>query len=706
MPENEIFTLEIDGLSSEIHLLSFHGSEGLSQLYDYHVEIASPDADIDLDAVIGKPALVTIEADDEPRYVHGIVSRFEMTGSGPEYTHYGASIVPAFWTLGLRQDSCIFQAKSTPQILKQVLEEDGLAEGSDFRISAQGSYPPREYCVQYRETDFAFLSRLMEEDGLFYFFEHTDAGHKLVIADAVGAYAAIPGDTTIPFRHGGTGLTSEHAEVRNLRFSRSMQSGKVELRAFNFQKTELDLKQQAEGDAETDLEHYDYAGRYEEGDVGAARTQVRLQALRTRYKVLSGESNCRHLAPGYKFSVAEHPRDSLNAEYVVMRVSHSGSHTGSSRGESYRNSFDAIPSDTLYRAPQITPRGLVDGPQTAMVTGPSGEEIYCDAHGRVKVQFHWDRIGAKDDKSSCWVRVSQAWAGGAYGAMAIPRIGHEVLVDFLQGDPDQPIIVGRVYNGTSPHGYDLPADKTKTSIRSNSSPGGGGFNEIRFEDAAGSEEVFLHAQKDWNIVVLNDRTQNIGHDHAHQVGHDETMEVKNDRKRTVGANETIEVAANETVTIGGDRSDSVKGNHAEEIGGNRTLAVKGDDSTEVSGKRDTSIGGNESVSVGGNQNVAVKGNQAVTISGNDDLTVSGNWSSDVNGNASHKVAGNASDDVSGDIKVKSGGKITIEGSSEILLKAGGSQIKIDGGGVTIKGSDIKLDASGNVKIAGSAIAQN
>ncbi len=699
MSGTDLFTISIEGVSSEIRLLSFHGSEGMSQLFDYHVDLVSPDADIDFEEVIGKPALLTMETDDAQRFVHGIVSRFEVTGSEEAQTHYGATIVPSLWTLGLRQDSCIFQDMTTPEIIQDVLESAGMADGTDFEISAQGSFPAHEYCVQYRETDFAFISRLMEEDGLFYFFEHTDSGHKLVVGNATSHYPLIPGDAHLKFRAAGTGLTTELAEVRNLRFARSMSTGRVELRAWNFTKTDLDLKQEKEAEAEANLEHYDYAGRYGDGDLGGARTAIRLEALRTRFKVLSGESNCRRMLPGHRFTVEEHARESMNGEYVLTRVSHSGAMSGSGGREAYRNSFEAIPAEVLFRAPQITPRGCVDGPQTAIVTGPAGEEIHVDSHGRVKVQFHWDRYGANDDKSSCWVRVSQMWAGGAYGALVIPRIGHEVIVDFLEGDPDQPIIVGRVYNGGNLVGYDLPADKTRTSLKSYSSPGGNGFNEMRFEDAAGSEEIFMHAQKDMNSKILNNRTTDIGTNHTHTVGNNETMKVVKNRTRDVGGNENITIGGNHTESVAKNRSLSVDGAESIVIAKDESVSVEGGRSTSISKDDKLSIGAKQVIDVGADSTESISGKLTQTVTKSVELTYSDVSKISIGKDSSIEITGNSKQKVGKAMKIEAGDEITIEcGSAKIILKKNGD--------ITFEGGKINVKASSDLTLKGSKVAAN
>ena len=719
------FEFAIDGISDELLVLGFEGREGVSQLFEFEVKLSSDAAGLAFDDALGKPALLTIHTDnDEPRYLHGIVGRFEETGTNPKSTTYTATVVPRFWTLGLRQDCCIYQELSTPDVIKKVLEDAGLAEGEDFSLNLQGSYNPREYCVQYRESDFAFVSRLMEEDGIFYFFEHSDSGHKLVIADHTGAYGVIPGETNVPYREDDSGMQSVAESVNVARYSRSLRPGKVVLTDYNFTKVDLNLASEVEGDAETSYEIYDFPGRYIDTGHGSERSTVRMESLRAERDLLVGESDCRRLVSGHKFTLEEHPRDDMNQEYLLLRVKHVGRQPQAGGADAvadlpdedgehdeaermYEAEFEAIPSGVLYRAPMVTPKAIVDGPQTAVVTGPSGEEIYCDEHGRVKVQFHWDRLGQKDDKTSCWMRVSQPWSGTGYGGMVIPRIGNEVIVSFLEGDPDRPIVTGHVYNGSAMFGYSLPGDKTRTSIKTYSSPGGNGFNELRFEDAAGSEEVFLHAQKDWNIQVLNDRTQSIGNDHTHTVGHDEKMEVKNDRTRKVGANESVDVVGNETIKIGGDLTETVGGSLSLTVTGAATVKVTGAVSNAFEAAQSTTVGADDSLAVSGAQNVAVTGNRGVAVDGDDSLNVKGGRSANVKGADTLAVDGDHSMDLKGDSAIEVGKALAIKAGDEIKLECGSASITLKkNGDIEIKGNNINIKGSGNITVKGSAVAQN
>jgi len=712
MPSSSaFFTLTIEGLSSEIRVTKFRGQEGLSELFSFEVDFVSEDAAIDFESVVGKPGMLEMTTNDEPRCVHGIVSRIEETGVGQKYTSYSATLVPAFWTLGLTNDCCIWQEKTIPQVIEDVLSSRGMSSGTDYKLDLAGSYSAREYVVQYRESDLAFVSRLMEEVGIFYFFEHTDSGHTLVLGDDPGKHPDIGGPVVLDFRGEDTGMQSDKEEVTSLRLTRTVRTGVVTMRSFNFQKNKLKLETESKAKTETAIEDYDFDGRYVDEGAGKDLAKIRQESYAARRLILSGNSNCRHLTGGHKFGVEDHPRDEFNGDWVLLRVNHFGEQPQAAGAESmggggeqaYVNRFEAIPSDVPFRPLQLTERALVDGPQTAVVTGPSGEEIHCDAHGRVKVFFHWDRYGKQDDKSSCWVRVSQSHR---ISDLAIPRVGEEVIVEFLEGDPDQPIVTGRVYNGGNQSPYALPGDKTKSTLKTLSSPGGNGFNELRFEDASGSEEVFLHAQKDWNIVVGNDRTHTVGNDESETVGHDATLEVKNDRTRTVGANESVSIGGNQTVSIDGSRTEAVKGSDSVSIDGSRKLKVGATDTEEVAAKRTVSVGADDTLTVGGNHEASVEGNQKFTVSGNQNMTVSGNSGADVSGNYDVKVGGKGTLDIAADLKLKAGAKLTIEGGDEVTIKCGGSKIVLKPSGIEIKGSKIDVKADGNIKLKGSQIAAN
>ncbi|HBI23599.1 MAG TPA: type VI secretion system tip protein VgrG, partial [Nitrospiraceae bacterium] len=547
---------------NKLRVVSFFGSEGISEMFRYNIDLASLDGEVDFDEVIGQPALLTIHGLKGKRYVHGIVSLFEQTGKEGKWTRYRAEVVPAIWILSRHYTCRIFQTQTIPDIIKKVLTDAGISS-DQFRFSLKKTYKPRDYCVQYRESDLSFISRLMEQYGIFYLFEHAEDKDIMVIGNDPVVHVPIQDPATVIYHAPGTTGVSDQEHIFEYRFNREIRSGAVMLKDFDFKKPRLNLGAEEKINGDGKLEVYDYPGEYEAPDLGKDLAKVRLEEIQSTQKVGSGQSDCRRFIPGYRFTLDKFSRTELNREYLLIQLTHSGNQPqslgaeggGSSSDVMYENRFTCIPSDVSFRPLRLTPRPMIAGPQTAVVVGPKGEEIYTDEYGRVKVQFHWDRDGKQDEKSSCWIRAAQIWAGTGWGAMFIPRIGQEVIVEFLEGDPDQPIITGRVYNGDNMPPYTLPAEKTKSTMKSNSSKGGGGSNEFRFEDAKDSEEIYLHGQKDWTIVIENDKNQ--------KVGKDETLEVGENRDKKVGKDQSEDIGDNKTITVGK--------NHTEKIGENANI---------------------------------------------------------------------------------------------------------------------------------------
>lgn len=744
--ERADFTFEAGDLDTEVlRVVRFRGVEGVSQLSRFDVELVSTDPDVQFDGLVGEKAALSWKGMEETRWVHGIVARFELVGHGRKLTYYNARLVPRVWTLTLRRQCRIFQNLSTPDILKKVFKDGGIPSDT-VKYSLQRSYKPRKYCVQYRETDHDFVSRLMEEEGIFYFFEHTEDGHVLVIADDPGAHVEIPGDTTLIYRPGGAGMVGgEH--IGKFRFARSVRTGAVTLREYDFKKPKLDMKTELKADEEDQFELYDYPGEYPDTGMGKELVKIRLEEERAERDRGDGEGNCRLMVAGYKFALEEHPRNDFNQDYLLLRIQHWGHQPQAAEEDglptaaepfTYQNAFQCIPAAVQFRPPRITPRPRVDGPQTAIVTGPSGEEIHVDEHGRVKVQFHWDREGKLDDKSSCWVRVSQGWGGPGWGAMFIPRIGQEVIVEFLEGDPDRPLITGRVYNGENPPPYDLPGSKTRSAIKSNSSPGGGGSNEIRFEDASGGEEVFVNATKDMNEVVGNNRTRQVGNNETVDVSSNRTKSVGANQSETIGANKKIEVGANHDETIGANMTLSVGANCTESIGANRSITISSAKTETIIAAAAETVGAGKSVTVGGEMAVIVGSDMSEVIGGGRDEKVGGDKSSTVGGAQSAKVAGDDTEEIAGKKGVTVKGALSIQTDAEALLKAkadlgvtsdadvaikgknvavgGQDQIVLEcgsasivlkkSGDILIKGKKIEVKGSGDVIIKGSKIKQN
>lgn len=524
------FTLKINGFSEDVRVTGFHGEEGISMLYAFTIDVAVPDDGLDLDKIIEKSANLYLHESDgsTARNINGIIVSIEQCESKSRFTTYRAHFVPRHWILTGRQDCRIFQGKTAPDIIKEVLEKAEIS-ADQYALQLKETYEAREYCVQYRESDFDFVKRLMEEEGIFFYFQHSETSHKLIFADDTSAYKPIDGEATVVFRSGDGMVPAEDA-ISSFRISVSARSAAVTLRDYNFKKPNLNLEtRQAQGGPYI-FNIYDFHGNYDLPELGNKRAKIRLQTLQRVKRVGAGDSTCMRLVPGFAFMLADHAR--FNGDYVLTKVMHEGAQPQSLEelggGEThYRNSFMTLPKDIVYRGPAVgaeeTRKAKMQGVQTAIVAGPAGEEIYTDEHGRIKVQFHWDRHGKGNDKSSCWMRVSQLWAGAGWGAMFLPRVGHEVLVDFIEGDPDRPVVVGRVYHGTNRPPYALPGDKTKSTIRSNTSPDRSTHNELLLEDKQGKTKVVLSnayghkiiedeetqaltlQTRDNNVVMLDDK---------------------------------------------------------------------------------------------------------------------------------------------------------------------------------------------------------
>ncbi len=683
---------------NKLRVVSFFGSEGISEMFRYNIDLASLDGEVDFDEVIGQPALLTIHGLKGKRYVHGIVSLFEQTGKEGKWTRYRAEVVPAIWILSRHYTCRIFQTQTIPDIIKKVLTDAGISS-DQFRFSLKKTYKPRDYCVQYRESDLSFISRLMEQYGIFYLFEHAEDKDIMVIGNDPVVHVPIQDPATVIYHAPGTTGVSDQEHIFEYRFNREIRSGAVMLKDFDFKKPRLNLGAEEKINGDGKLEVYDYPGEYEAPDLGKDLAKVRLEEIQSTQKVGSGQSDCRRFIPGYRFTLDKFSRTELNREYMLIHVSHSGNQPqslgaeggGGSSDVMYENRFTCIPSDVSFRPLRLTPRPMIPGPQTAVVVGPKGEEIYTDEYGRVKVQFHWDRDGKQDEKSSCWIRAAQIWAGTGWGAMFIPRIGQEVIVEFLEGDPDQPIITGRVYNGDNMPPYTLPAEKTKSTMKSNSSKGGGGSNEFRFEDAKDSEEIYLHGQKDWTIVIENDKNQ--------KVGKDETLEVGENRDKKVGKDQSEDIGDNKTITVGK--------NHTEKIGENANIDI---------GKDETiSIGKNQSISINDNMTLTVGKNLTESISDNADYSIGKDCIFNIGKNLTMKIGEKGTVEVNKDLGMNIGKKLNIQAADqinilsdkEIVLKTGSASISMKkNGDIVINGKKISIKASSDLVMKGSKITGN
>ena len=712
--------------------------EELGRMSIMDLDLLSPDENLALDDLLGHGFAIELQLDgDKPRFFHGIVAECSQTGRLGRYARYSARVVPWLWFLTRTSDCRIFQQKSVPDIIKSVFREHGT---SDFEDSLSGSYSPRDYCVQYMETDFDFVSRLMEEEGIYYFFKHEQDKDTLVLCDGAGAHHATPGCEKVAYYPPSDNVVREEDIINHWLLSHSMQSGKLTHTDFDFTKPRTSLLAQAATAGtypKSDAEVFAYPGGYLVVGDGTTYAKRRLEALQQQHERVVGSGNVRALAVGGLFTLENYPREDQNREYLVVATVHHLGGTDYESGVSHGMadvtvSFDAVPSKQPYRSPLTTRRARVAGPQTAIVVGAAGEEIYTDKYGRVKVQFHWDREGKRDENSSCWVRVSQAWAGKNWGSIHIPRIGQEVIVSFLEGDPDRPIITGRVYNAAEMPPYDLPANQTQSGIKSRSSKGGSpaNFNEIRFEDKMGSEMVTIHAEKDQEIGVEHDETHWVGHDRTKNVDHDETSTIKHNRTEMVGNDETITIQHDKSETVIRNKTIMVTGAHAENIaktmeisvGSSLSETVAINYSETVGAAMELTVGGALAISVGGVMTEAVGGAKAQTVGGSFNEATGGSKAVDVGGALSESVAKAATFKVGEDLNETISGQHTATVTKEYLLQAKKIQLKADdelsivvgsgeltikkNGEITVNGSKITLKSSGDLILKGSKIAEN
>jgi type VI secretion system secreted protein VgrG len=558
-------------------LQTFQGEERISSLFHYSLEMVSADNALDFSQIVGKAITVSTNlVSGETEYFNGIVGRFIQSGKNARFTTYRAEVHPWLWLLTMNSDCRIFQNKTAPDIIKQVFSDAGF---TDFTNSLTGTYKSRDYCVQYMESSFHFVTRLMEEEGIFYFFTHDASSHKLVLADDSSAHTDILGASSIHMAPSDKDWTDETA-IFDCSWEQQVTVGQFKADDYNFEMPTTDLLSTADSkDKSRSL--YEYPGRFMEKADGETITSRTLGAYETPAKILRGSSAARAFRAGAKFTLTDHSRSDVNSSYYLKWVSLRADQTST-----YNNSFEAIPSAVVFRPGRTAPRARIYGSQTATVVGKSGEEIWTDQYGRIKVKFHWDQVSPSDETASCWIRVSQGWAGKAWGSMFIPRIGMEVIVSFLEGNPDRPIVTGCVYNANQTVPYALPEEHTKSTIKSNSSKGGDGFNEFRFEDKKNSEEIFMQAQKDLNITVLNDRTETIKNNRTTTVSEkNDTLTVdKGDRIIKVNTGkETHEVKDTRAVTVTGNETHTNKADFKQEVTGNFTLKVSGNISIEASG---------------------------------------------------------------------------------------------------------------------------
>lgn len=670
------FTFESDKYSSgHLRVLRFSGMEGISQPFRYDIMLSSTSGELDLDAMIGTGALLRIAGSDSHRVVHGVITSFAQKGvTGGDDEHvYRAVLQPTVAPLGMTLATNTFQALSTIEIVKQVLTQAKLPS-SCLRVNLNESqYEKRDFCVQYQESDLAFISRLLAEEGISYCFEHGDRQDVLVLFDDSTAVHPLPRAETLEYRkHHHSPLDPEG--ITELATASALFAGSAMMRDFRFIHPALgDMQVAKSGQAFTHLQRYYYPGEYVDPKLGERLVSVRLQEQSWTRHTFLGQANAPALVSGYKFRLKGHPRGASNQEYLVVSFRIAGA---SDHGDE-KSSFEieellCIPANVRFR-PAIPDRPCVSGVHTAMVVGPAGEEIHCDKYGRVRVRFHWDRRTDRKGDDSCWIRVSQPWGGNAYGGMFMPRVGQEVVVNFIDGDPDRPLIIGRVYNGDSPVPYGLPDSRTRSTLRTSSSPGGNGFNELRFEDAANNEEVYVHAQRNFKKEILKDSETTIGGDHAETIDGKSTEKIKK------------------------DWLINVDGNRETTIGGNDELTVKKNQTSTIQGDRSTTIEGNDKLDVSKDQTISIDGNAAETIGKKLTQQVSGDINQSTDSNLSVHAAKNITISADGDVTI-SGKNITLRGEQKVVISVGDNTITLSSSGVSVEGAKVKINGQSGTTI--------
>ena len=676
-----------------------HLREDLGRPFEFQLDLLSKTFDVDLGGVLAKPMVISVDLPaGGTRYFNGLVSQFTLAEQHGEYRRYHATLRPWLWLLSRTANSKIFQNLTVPDVVKAVFRARGF---SDFEDRLSESYRTWDYLVQYRESDLNFVNRLMEQEGIYYFFEHEAEKHTLVLADSYGAHKPTTGYEILPFLPPETaaaiGGKLEH--VGSWKVSRQIQAGAYAVTDFNFETPRADLLSTLQGqpdDGDPSLEIFDYPGEFKNQDEGQAVAKVDLQERQADIERAEGLANARGLTTGSLFTLADYPREDQNKEYLLvstsisLAVSSFISGAGGGQSEEFHCSFTALDSQRQFRSPRRTPKPMVQGPQTAIVVGQAGEEIWTDQYGRVKVQFHWDREGKNDEKSSCWVRVAQVWAGAKWGAMHIPRIGQEVIVDFLEGDPDRPIITGRVYNADNMPPYDLPDNQTQSGIKSRSTKGGApsNFNEIRFEDKKGSEEMFIQAEKNQTIKVKHDRGATIGGSDSISVGGDRSVSVSGNLSVTVQGGGKGAVHSMQSVTgkHGLHASDTIEIDAPTHIkltcGGSSLLIEPGKITLTSGGNAFVVLDANVLAQSSAGSKVVLDANALAKSSGGSEVLLDANVLAKSSGGASVTLDSNAAVD---------GAKATVTGKSEVVVSAGAGTAKFDGGGVAISGPVVKVN---------------
>ncbi len=671
-------------------------TEQLGRPFVMKAELLSEDIKVNFLDIIGKGVTVRWRMPDkdgqpQKRYFSGYVTSFVQLPRAEGFYRYQATIVPWLWFLTRTADCRIFHSAmssppddmTVPGIIKKIFKDHGF---DDFSSGLSGNYRTLDHCVQYKETDFNFVSRLMEQEGIYYYFEHTKGQgptkHTLKLADAKSAHSEYEGFETIHYRPAAdaeSGTSEANGSILSWSRMKQVQPGTYKVNDFDFKRPQSSLLGSDTQDRQhpnSAFEIYDFAANYvdeQPEDHGDDYAKIRLEELQAQHDIILGTSDCPGLACGYKFTLDGHPRSDQNGDYLLVGVTYhcnAESYTSGtqSAGKIFLADFAAIPADTVFRPARTTPKPRIQGPQTAIVVGKAGEEILTDEFGRIKVQFHWDRYSPANENTPCWARVAQTWAGKNWGSVFIPRIGQEVIVEFLDGNPDRPIVTGAVYNGASKPPYALPDNATMSTIKSNSSKGGQGFNEFRFEDKKGGEQIFMHGEKDMDLRIKHDSKEWIG----------------NDRHLVIKAKQYETVEADKHTHVKADQLEKIDGNVGRNIGKDEHVKIAGNDHLNVTGDHVSKIGGNLHASVTGNHHEQTTGDIRLTASQN--AYVKGSMNTGIEGGMN--------------VHVKGGMVVVIEAGMQLSLKAGANFIDIGPAGVSISGTPLVNINSGGAAGSG------
>lgn len=726
------------------------GTEALSSLFEFEVVFHSKQSGLSAKSMLGKDVTLKVETEGGKgvRYFNGICTRFGSGGREGDHLLYSARLRPWLWLAGRRSDCKIFQQMKVPAIISDVLKKYGFATSQKLKKT----YREWDYCVQYQETDLNFVIRLMEHEGIYFHFEHTLGRHTLVLSDDISCHTPLPGKPKIKYFGLDAAASVEEEHISSWDIREDISSGEYITDDYDFENPRGDLKTKRKnplGHTHDAWERYMWPGGYVQHADGESYSGVRLESLEVEHERAEANTTVRTMAPGYLFTLERCPRADQNREYLSVAVSYyfrdnARMSEGSGQGDAaWRIVVISQPTSRPYRPLRETPKPVTSGPQTAVVVGPAGEEIYTDKYGRVKVQFFWDRYGNKDENSSCWIRVSHPWAGEKWGFIHIPRIGQEVIVDFIGGDPDYPMITGRVYNADQMPPYGLPDNKTASGIKSRSTKGGTDtdFNEIRMEDLKGKEQLYVHAQRNLDAVVEASESRIVGVDRDTRIGHDDSRFVANDDRHvinnnqynqikanqdtTVQVNQTVSVGASQAISVGADRSltvgtsmsESVGSNHNQEIGGKQSISVGDAQTVSVSAAQTVSVGAGRSTMVGGDDKTVGKGSASFSVGQDYGVTAGKTYSetcftrkADVKGTDTTDILMGQTETISmkRDVTINGEDKLAVNGMSSTdvtgaySLQATAASIKVDSV-LSLNGGVVSISASGVITVTGGSI---